>query len=83
MVNPADLMIPAALAAELEAAAEEEQRPVMDVLRDAVQRYRSGQRWRRGLAYGAGRARESGLSDADVRRVIAAYRAEKQSGHRS
>jgi hypothetical protein len=41
-----DLLIPATLAAEIEAAANEENRPVADVLRDAVVGYLENRRWR-------------------------------------
>lgn len=37
--NPTDLAIPPALAAQLQAAAEEQQRSARDVLRDAVEGY--------------------------------------------
>jgi hypothetical protein len=80
MDNATDLLVPAALAAEIEAAAEEENRPVLDVLHDAIERYRSERRWRQTLAYGATRAKASGLTAADVDRVIAEYRSEKQPG---
>jgi len=72
------LTLPAALAAEIRAAAEEEHRPVLDVLRDAVESYRREQRWRRTLAYGAEQASKSGASEADVADPIAAYRLEKR-----
>ena len=41
-----DVAIPAALMAEMEAAADEEHRPVADVLRDAVDGYLENRRWR-------------------------------------
>jgi hypothetical protein len=75
-----DLTIPPALAAEIRAAADEEHRPAIDVLRDAVESYRMEQRWRRTLAYGGGRAKTLGLTEADVPRLIAEYRHEKRQG---
>jgi hypothetical protein len=80
MTKDTDLAIPPALQAELQAAADEEQRPVLDVLRDAVESYRKEQRWRRTLAYGADRARALGLTETDVPRLIAEYRQEKRQG---
>jgi hypothetical protein len=74
------LAIPPALAAEIQAAADEEHRPALDVLRDAVESYRKEQRWRRTLAYGAQRANALGLTEADVPRLIAEYRQEKRRG---
>lgn len=41
-----DLVIPATLAAEIAAAADEENRPVADVLQDAVIGYLENRRWR-------------------------------------
>jgi hypothetical protein len=76
--NDTDLTIPPALAAEIQAAAEEEHRPPLDVLRDAIESYRKEQRWRRTLAYGADRAKALGLTEADVPRLIAEYRQEKR-----
>jgi hypothetical protein len=74
------LTIPPALVAELQAATDEEHRPALDVLRDAVERYRKEQRWRRTLAYGAECASALGLAAADVPRLIAEYRQEKRQG---
>jgi len=73
-----DLTLPAALAAEIQAAADEEHRPVLDVLRDAVEIYRREQRWRRTLAYGGDRVRKLGVTEADVPDLITAYRLEKR-----
>ncbi len=73
-----ELTIPPALAAEIRAAADEERRPVVDVLRDAVENYRREQRWRRTLAYGAERAKTLGLTEADIPRLIAEYRQEER-----
>jgi hypothetical protein len=76
--NDAGLIIPPALVAEIQAAAEEEHRLPLDVLRDAIESYRKEQRWRRTLAYGAERARALGLTETDVPRLIAEYRQEKR-----
>nr|WP_294513453.1 hypothetical protein [uncultured Rhodopila sp.] len=74
------LVIPPALLAEIEAAASEEHRPALGVLRDAVEGYRKEQRWRKTLAYGSERATALGLGEDDVPQLIADYRREK---HRS
>jgi hypothetical protein len=78
MTTDTELTIPTALQAELQAAADEEQRPVLEVLRDAVESYLKEQRWRRTLAYGADRAKALGLTETDVPRLIAEYRQEKR-----
>jgi hypothetical protein len=47
--HPADALIPPGLLAEIEAAAAEEQRPVRELVGEAVERYLSERRWfRRG-----------------------------------
>jgi hypothetical protein len=78
--NDTDFTLPPALMAEIQAAADEEHRPALDVLRDAVGRYRDEQRWRKTLAYGAERAQALGVTEADVSRLIAEYRQEKRQG---
>jgi hypothetical protein len=75
-----DLAIPPALAAEIQAAAEEERRPALDILSDAVENYRKDRRWRSTLAWGASQARALGLTEDDVPRLIADYRQEKHRG---
>ena len=76
--NTTDLTVPPALAAEIQAAADEERRPVLDVLRDAVAGYREEQRWRRVLAHGADQTRALGVTEDDVSRLIAEHREEKR-----
>jgi hypothetical protein len=78
--NDTGLAVPADLAAEIQAVANEEHRRPLDVLRDAIESYRKERRWRRTLAYGADRAKALGLTEADVPRLIAEYRQEKRQG---
>lgn len=79
-LNADALVVPPALAAEIQAAAEAENRPALDVLRDAVEGYRKEQCWRAIAARGADRARVAGLTEADVPRLIEEYRREKRQG---
>jgi hypothetical protein len=72
------MIIPPAPAAELQDAADEEHRPAIDVLRDAIEGYRREQRWRKTLSYGAAQAAKLGLSEPDVSQLIADYRQEKR-----
>jgi hypothetical protein len=74
------LTLPSALAAEVQAAANEEHRPVEDVLREAVMRYLSERRWQKIFAYGEERARELGLTEEDIPRLIAEHRREQRQG---
>lgn len=68
------IKMPSSLCAEIQAAADEEQRSTDDLLREAVERYLKERRWQRLLAYGEQQARSLGLTDADVPRLIEEYR---------
>ncbi len=61
----APLVLPPALLAEVEAAADEEHRPVADVLCDLVEHGLSERRWQAHTGKELQRARELGLPDAD------------------
>ncbi len=69
-----DIIIPPALVAAIAAEADEERRPVTEVLQDAVRRYVRQKRWQKIYAYGEERARALGLSEADIPRLIAESR---------
>ena len=66
--------MPSSLMAEVQAAAEEENRTREELVREAVERYLKDRRWQRLLAYGEQQARALGLSDADVPRLIEEHR---------
>jgi hypothetical protein len=69
------LVLPAALMAEVEAAAEQEHRPVADLLREFVERGLDERRWQAHSGKELQRALEIGLSDADDgQRISEAYR---------
>jgi metal-responsive CopG/Arc/MetJ family transcriptional regulator len=71
------IAIPPALLAEIQAAAEEEKRTPVEVLREAVERYLENRRWQQLVSYGRERARELGLTEEDVPRLIAESRRER------
>ncbi len=75
------LIIPAALLAEIEAAASEEQRSAAAILQDAFSRYKRDRELQKIFAYGQARAKELGLTEADIPRLIAEVRAERRNGH--
>jgi len=75
------LTIPAALLAEIEAAATEEHRSASAILQDAFSRYKRDREWQKIFAYGEARAKELGLTEADIPRLIAEVRAERRHGH--
>ena len=71
------IAISPSLLAEIQAAADEEKRPVEEVLREAIESYLENRRWQRILDYGQQRARELGLIEADMPRLIAESRRER------
>ena len=75
-----NVAITPSLLAEIQAVADEEKRPAEEVLREAIERYLMNRRWQRILAYGQQRARELGLTEADVPRLIEEYRQEQRQG---
>jgi metal-responsive CopG/Arc/MetJ family transcriptional regulator len=71
-----EISMPSSWLAEIQTAAEEEQRSRDDLVREAIERYLKERRWQQVLAYGEQRARSLGLTDADVPRLIEEYRRE-------
>jgi dihydrodipicolinate synthase/N-acetylneuraminate lyase len=70
-ISPDILAIPPALLAEIEAAAEQERRPALDVLQDAVHRYINAKHVRLVPAYVQERARALGLGEGgEPRRLV-------------
>jgi hypothetical protein len=67
-------VLPPALLAEVEAAANEEHRPVDDVLRDLVEQGLSERRWKLHSEQEYRRARELGLPDVDDQPMSDKYR---------
>jgi hypothetical protein len=65
---------PPGLLAEVRAAAEEEHRAPGDLVREAIERYLREKRWQKVFAYGEQRAKELGLTEADIPRMIAEVR---------
>jgi hypothetical protein len=68
------MTIPPALLAQVQSAAHEDRRPAANLLREAVERYLRERRWQKIFAYGEERAQTLGLTEADIPRLIAAYR---------
>lgn len=66
--------MPSSLLAEVQEAAEEENRTREELVREAVERYLKDRRWQRLLAYGERQAHALGLNEADVPRLIEEYR---------
>ena len=74
-----NISLPEPLLAEIQSAAEAEQRSVDEVLSDAVKRYVEERSWTKLLGYGAERVKGLGVKESGIDRLIAESRAEKRS----
>ena len=70
---PTDLMV------QVESLAQEQGRPAADLIAEAVKKYIDDRRWNDILSSARQRARSMGLTEDDVPRLIAEYRAEQAS----
>lgn len=69
--------LPPNLLRDAERLAKEERRSRSELLREALREYIATRRWRRLRQWGEGAARRTGVrTDADVERIIEAYRRE-------
>jgi len=78
MASGNQVSLPEDLFAGVKTAAKAEGRSVDDVLADAVKRYLEDRSWTSLLDYGAARAKSLGISESDVDRLIAEFRAEQR-----
>lgn len=76
--GPTDAFGPSGLLAEIQAAADEEQQALAELVREAIERYMDEREWRKLLAYGQERALTLGLTEADVPRLITEARREQR-----
>jgi hypothetical protein len=77
MASANQLTLPAAQFSELEKLARERQKTVPDVVIEAIDRYIRDEQWESLKRYGIAKSRELGLTEADVRRLIAESRRER------
>jgi hypothetical protein len=77
--NPAEL-VPFDLRREIEAAAVEDRRPAGELVGEAIGDFLKNRRWRRLVERGQAHARELGLAEADLPRLIAEARTEHRQG---
>jgi hypothetical protein len=68
--------LPPQLQAELEKIAAAQERPVAEVLAEAVDRYVKDRQWTSLKTYGRAKAKERGISEADVDGLVAESRKE-------
>jgi metal-responsive CopG/Arc/MetJ family transcriptional regulator len=71
------ITLPPAMAAEAEQLAKEEKRSMSELMREAFRRYKREREWDEANAYGRARAKQMGISEADVVRLIQEFRAEQ------
>ena len=74
------LSLPDGLQAEIEKIARAQDRTVNEVLAEAVDRYIKEKQWQSLKSYGRQKARERGIKESDVPRLIAESRREHEQG---
>jgi predicted transcriptional regulator len=75
-----NLSLPDGLQAEIEKVARAQERTVNEVLAEAVDRYVREKQWQSLKSYGRQKARERGIKEGDVLRLIAESRRENAQG---
>ena len=75
-----NLSLPDGLQAEIEKVARAQERTVNEVLAEAVDRYIREEQWQTLKSYGRQKARERGIKEGDVLRLIAESRRENAQG---
>jgi hypothetical protein len=79
--SASDTLVPPGLLPEILAAADEDHRDPGELVGEAIAIYLKNRRWRRLVERGQARARELGLTEADLPRLIAESRQEHRRGH--
>jgi predicted transcriptional regulator len=74
------LSLPDGLRAEVEKVARAQERTINEVLADAVERYVKDEQWQSLKRYGRKKARELGIQERDVLRLITESRREHEQG---
>ncbi len=73
-----NISLPELLLAEIRNAAEAQHRTADDLAADAIRRYLNEQSWTQFVERNERRAKDMGITEDDVDRLIAEYRAENQ-----
>jgi predicted transcriptional regulator len=77
-----NLSLPDRLQTEIEKVARAQERTVNEVLAEAVDRYIREEQWQSLKSYGRQKARQRGIKESDVLRLIAESRREHEQGAR-
>lgn len=72
------LSVPPMMADKIKELMEEEGRTRSELLREALRRYIEEQEWKKIYRYGEIKAREKGITEDDIERIVHEYRAEKR-----
>ena len=73
-----NISLPEPLLAEIESAAQAEHRTADEVAADAIRQYLEKQSWVKFVERNERRAKDMGITEGDVDRLIAEYRSENQ-----
>lgn len=73
------ITLPPEMASEAERLARQEHRTMSELMREAFRRYKRQREWDEANAYGRAKARQLGITEADVVRLIKEFRAEGTS----
>jgi len=73
-----NISLPEPLLAEIQSAAEAQHRTADELAADAIRQYLKEQSWVQFVERNEGRAKEMGITEGDVDRLITEYRAENQ-----
>ena len=80
------ITLPPDMAADAEQLARQEKRSMSELMREAFRRYKRQREWDEANEYGRARAKQIGITEADVVRLIQEFRAEEaprnQTGRR-
>ena len=74
--------LPPEMLSRAEALAKKENRTMSELVREALRQYERQRWWEETNAYGRARAKELGIREEDVDRLIHEYRQEKRAGRK-
>ena len=80
MTNSPCISLPEQLLSEIQSAAEAQHRTADELAADAIRQYLKEQSWAQFVARNERRAKEMGITEGDVDRLIAEYRCENHHG---
>ena len=82
MYDIVSITLPPNMVAEAEELAKREKRTMSELMREAFRRYKRQREWDEANTYGRAKAKEKGITETDVVRLIKEFRAEDQPAGR-